>query len=81
MLVHLLMAMMIAPGSGAIGDNRGILRDPVRGPTPVTDKDLHPSRPPDCRTDADVQRAVEQVRNGEMGECWVRDISAFNRRR
>lgn len=79
MLVHLLMAMMLAPGSGSIGDNRGILRDPLRGPTPVTDKDLRPTRPPDCRTQFEAARAVEQVRNGEKGDCWVRDATAFNR--
>ena len=80
MVVHLLMALMLAPGSGSIGDNRGVLRDPLRGPTPVTDKDLRPTRPPDCKSDAEVQHAVWQVRNGEKGDCWVRDVTAFNRR-
>ena len=80
-MIHLLAALLLAGSGQSIGDNRGVLRDPMRGPTPVTDKDLRPSRPPDCRTDADVQRAVEQVRNGEQGDCWVRDASAFNRRR
>jgi hypothetical protein len=79
-MVHLLMALMLAPGGGAIGDNRFILRDPLRGPTPVTDKDLRPVRPPDCRTELEVQRAVSQVRNGEQGECFVKDARAFNRR-
>jgi hypothetical protein len=81
MVVHLLMALMLAPGGGSIGDNRVILRDPLRGPTPVTDKDLRPSRAPYCRTEVDVQRAVEQVRNGEPGDCFVKDAAAFNRRR
>lgn len=80
-MIHLLAALLLAGSGQSIGDNRGVLRDPMRGPTPVTDKDLRPSRPPDCRTDAEVQRAVEQVRNGELGDCWVRDAAAFNRRR
>lgn len=79
-MLYLLIALAFAPGSGTIGDNRIILRDPQQGPTPITDKDLRPSRPPDCRSEAEVQRAVEQVRNGEAGECWVRDSRAFNRR-
>ena len=80
-MIHLLAALLLAGSGQSIGDNRGVLRDPMRGPTPVADKDLRPGRPPDCRTDADVQRAVEQVRNGEPGDCWVRDASAFSRRR
>jgi hypothetical protein len=80
-MIHLLMAMMIAaPGSGSIGESRMILRDPQQGPTAVTDKDLRPGRLPYCRSDAEVQRAVEQVRNGETGDCFVRDVKAFNRR-
>ncbi len=80
-MITVLMALMLAPGSGSIGDNRFILRDPLRGPTPVTDKDLRTARPPDCRTVEEVQRAVEQVRNGGIGECFVKDASAFNRHR
>ena len=51
--------------------------DRASGPTPVTDKDLRPGRPPDCRSAAETQRAVEQVRRGDPGDCWVKDISAF----
>ena len=80
-MIHLLAALLLTGSGQSIGDNRGVLRDPLRGPTPVADKDLRPARPPDCRTEADVQRAVEQVRNGEPGDCWVRDATAFNRRR
>ena len=78
-MIHLLMAMLIAPG-GNIPESKLQVQDP-RSATAVTDKFLLPSRPPDCKSDAEVQKAVEQVRNGERGECWVRDVSAFNRRR
>jgi hypothetical protein len=57
------------------------LRDRAQGPTPVTDKDLRPGRAPDCRTEADTMRAVEQVKSGLPGDCWVRDIRAFNQYR
>lgn len=80
-MIHLLAALLLAGSGQSIGDNRGILRDPLRGPTAVTDKDLRPGRPPDCRTEAEVQRAVQQVRNGEPGDCFVKDPTAFNRRR
>jgi hypothetical protein len=78
-MISLLMALMLSPAD-TIGDNRFMIRDPA-GATPVTDKDLRPSRAPYCRTEADVQRAVEQVRNGEPGDCFVKDAAAFNRRR
>jgi hypothetical protein len=79
-MMHLLMALMLGP-TGSVGDTKLILRDRVREPTAVTDKDIHASRPPDCRTEADVKRAVEQVRNGEIGDCFVKDATAFNRHR
>ena len=78
-MIHLLMALMLAP-STSIGESKMMLRDRLQGPTPVTDKDLRPSRPPDCRTDEEVQHAVYQVRNGELGDCFVKDPRAFNRR-
>ncbi|MCL6677892.1 hypothetical protein LZ519_00950 [Sphingomonas sp. RG327] len=79
-MISLLMALMLSPAD-SIGDSRFILRDPLQGATPVTDKDLRPARQPYCRTEADVQRAVAQVRNGEPGDCFVKDAAAFNRRR
>ncbi len=78
-MIPVIVALMLAPTGGSIGENRGILRDPQQGPTPITDKDLRPSRPPNCRNEAEVRRAVEQVRNGELGDCWVKDARAFNR--
>ena len=78
-MLQLLMLLLIAPG-GSIPESRLQVQDP-RSAVAVTDKYLLPSRPPDCKTDEEVQKAVEQVRNGERGECWVRDVTAFNRRR
>lgn len=78
-MIPLLMALMLAPGSGSIGDTKFMLRDPQQGPTPVTDKLLRPSRPPDCKTDEETRHAVQQVRNGEIGDCFVKDVAAFNR--
>jgi len=82
MLMHLLTALLLVqgPGGGSIGENRFILRDPVQGPMQVTDKDLRPMKAPDCRTEEETQRAVAQVKNGEPGECFVRDLRAFKSR-
>ena len=76
-MMHLLVAMLLAPPLTHPEINVAIRES--RNATPVTDKDLRPSRPPDCKTDEDTQRAVSQVRNGESGDCWVRDVTAFNR--
>jgi hypothetical protein len=75
-----LLALMLAgaPNSMSIPERNLILRD-VKPLSVVTDKDLRPVRPPDCKNDAEVQRAVWQVRNGQQGDCWVRDATAFNR--
>jgi hypothetical protein len=78
-MLQLLMLIALAP-AGSIPEGKMQVQDP-RGAVAVTDKYLLPSRPPDCKNEAEVQKAVEQVRNGERGECWVRDVSAFNRRR
>ena len=78
-MMALLMLLALAPVHD-IPEGKLQVQDP-RSATAVTDKFLLPSRPPDCKTDLEVQKAVEQVRNGESGECWVRNVSAFNRRR
>jgi hypothetical protein len=77
-MLPLLAAMMLAPPLSHPEINVFVRES--RAPMPVTDKDLRPSRPPECKTDAEVQHAVWQVRNGEIGDCWVRDVTAFNRR-
>jgi hypothetical protein len=78
-MIHLLVAMMLTPVETGIPQKFMIPRDQGTA-VPVTDKDLRPVRPPDCKTDADTARAVEQVRSGEQGECWVKDARAFSRR-
>ena len=75
-----LLALMLAgaPTPGSLPERRVILRE-VKPLTQVSDKDLRPTRPADCKTEADIRRAVEQVRSGQQGDCWVRDATAFNR--
>lgn len=78
-MIHLLVAMMLSPVQTGIPERFMMPRDQGTA-VPVTDKDLRPGRPPDCKTDAEVERAVQQVRAGEAGECFVKDARAFNRR-
>jgi hypothetical protein len=77
-MVPLLMAMLLAPAQ-SIPESKLMVQDP-KSAVAVTDKYLLPTRPPDCKTDADIQHAVAQVRAGEPGDCWVRDVTAFSRR-
>ena len=78
-MIHLLMAMMLSPAEVGLPERFMIPRDQGTV-SPVTDKDMRPGRPPDCKTDEQTARAVAQVRAGEMGECFVKDVRAFNRR-
>lgn len=75
-----LLVLLVAgvPQMNSIPDQRLTIRD-LKPLSVVTDKDLRPVRPPECKTDAEVIRAVAQVRNGQQGDCWVRDAAAFNR--
>ena len=77
-MIHLLMAMMLSPTEVGL-TQRFLVRDQGTA-APVTDKDLRPGRPPDCKTDEETARAVAQVKAGEAGECFVKDARAFNRR-
>ncbi len=80
-MMNLLIALLLAPvPGGSISDNSLILRDRLEGPTPVTDKDLRPVKLPDCRTDTEVQVALEQIRKGEPEACFIRDRTAFRDR-
>jgi len=81
-MMHLLIALLLAPSpsSGSIGDNRSLLFDRAQAPTPVTDKDLRPRKLRDCRSDAEVQVTLEQIRNGEPELCFIRDQRAFSNR-
>lgn len=75
-----LMLLAQAQGSTSIGEANFKFRDPAGGVTPVTDKDLRPMKAPDCRSEAEIQLALEQLSHGERGDCFIRDISRFKRR-
>ena len=79
-MLQLLPLLLLMQSVGSAPDLNVKLRDRAAGPTPVTDKDLRPVKAPDCRSEADVQRALEQLSRGEAGDCFIRDRSAFNRR-
>ena len=79
-MLHLLIALLLAPSPGSIGDNRSLLFDRAQGPTPVTDKDLRPGRLPYCRSDDEVRITLEQIRHGEPELCFIRDAKAFQHR-
>lgn len=72
-MVHLLLALLLAApgGTGSIGENRMILRDPIQGPMPVNDKFLIPARLPDCATAEDLQRAREEQIRGWEPDCML----------
>ena len=79
MLKLLILFAMMAPGASQPEVNLKF-RDRVLGPTPVTDKDLRPVKAPDCKTEAEIQRTLEQLSYGEPGDCFIRDRSRFSRR-
>jgi hypothetical protein len=80
MVMVTLLAMMLAGAPiGSSLPERSLLLREVKPLTQVSDKDLRPVRPADCKTEAEVRHAVEQVRSGQAGDCWVRDATAFNR--
>ena len=74
MLLALAAQNTPAPTTG----DRVIFRDPIQGPTAVTDKFLIPPKIPDCRTDAQIQQALAQRANGELESC---DLPKAYRRR
>jgi len=78
MMKLLLVLLLLAPPP-SITESNSKLRDRAQGPTPVTDKDLRPIKPPDCRNQAEVQRTLEQLSHGEAGDCFIRDKTAFRR--
>jgi len=81
-MMHLLIAMLLLqPTEGSLGENRLLLFDRAQGPTPVTDKDLRPMKAPDCRTEAEIQKALVQISVGEAGDCFIRDIKRLTRSR
>jgi hypothetical protein len=78
-MLPLLMALLLAPPPSSLPDRAVITREQA-SPAPVTDKDLRPAKLPDCRSNAAVQRQLDAMKQGEIGECFIRDITALNRR-
>lgn len=79
-MFQLLLLLYVQAAGASLPDQNVRFRDRVLDPTPVTDKDLRPARAPDCRNEAEVQKALEQISYGETGDCFIRDKTAFNRR-
>jgi hypothetical protein len=71
---------LLQPHGSSLPERNVILRDRAVAPTPVTDKDLRPVKAPDCRNEAEIQRALEQLSHGEAGDCFIRDIKRLSRR-
>lgn len=78
MLKLIILLAMMAPGSQPELNIK--LRDRLQGPTPVTDKDLRPVKAPDCKTEAEIQKTLEQLSYGEPGDCFITDRSRFTKR-
>ena len=78
MLKLIILLGMMAPGASQ-PDLNVKLRDRLEGPTPVTDKDLRPVKAPDCKTEAEIQKTLEQLSYGEPGDCFIRDKSRLTK--
>lgn len=82
-MLKLLALLLLAPAQAptqSIGESNFKFRDPAGGVTPVTDKTLIPMKAPDCRNEAEIQLALEQLSHGERGHCFIRDIRRLSRR-
>lgn len=79
-MLQLLMLLLAAaqPVGGSLPEQNLKLRE-IPSPTPVTDKDLRPVKAPDCKSEAEIQRTLEQLSHGEPGECFIRDIRRLSR--
>jgi hypothetical protein len=62
-----LIALLQTPGGGTA--ERFLERDRTQGPTPVTGMFLIPPKIPDCRTQAEVDAALEAKRRGDFEKC------------
>ena len=78
-MLKILIFLLLAPGAAQPEANVKF-RDRAMDPTPVTDKDLRPVKAPDCRNEAEVQKALYQLSLGEAGDCFIRDRTAFDKR-
>ena len=68
MLQLISLLLLAQPIPGGIPE-RVIFRDPLQGPTPVTDKWIIPPKIPDCRNSQEEEKALAQRANGELESC------------
>ena len=73
MLQLMLFLLAAVPPMGGAPD-RVILRDPMQGPTPVTDKWVGPTKIYDCRTPEEDRVALDQRLHGETPKCWPKEL-------
>ena len=79
-MLHILAAALLLQVGPSQPEGNLKFRDRVVGPTQVTDKDLRPMKAPDCRTEAEIQLTLDQLKNGEPGDCFIRDIRRLSQR-
>lgn len=79
-MLKLLVLLLLLPAGASQPEANLKIRERVQDPTPVTDKDLRPMKAPDCRTEAEIQRTLDQLSHGEPGDCFIRDIQRLSRR-
>ena len=78
LVIFMLAAAMPQVGTGP--PDRVILRDPMQGPTPVTDKWIGPAKIYDCKTEADDRIALDQRLHGETPRCWPKELDQKQQR-
>lgn len=80
-MIKLLLAFLLLAPPTSQPEVNSRLRDRAQGgPTPVTDKDLRPVKAPDCRSEAEVQKALQQLSEGGPGDCYIRTRGTFSSR-
>ena len=79
-MLQLIIFMLAAvPPNQGIPD-RVVFRDPLQGPTAVTDLWIIPPKLPDCRTAQEEEVALDHRRHGEMEQCAPRSKPESQRR-
>ena len=78
MLKLIILLAMMSPGT-SLPESNVKIRDRLEGPTPDTDKYLRPVKAPDCKTEAEIQKTLEQLSYGEPGDCFIRDKSRLTK--
>ena len=68
-MLQLLSLIMLIQTPGPSPSQRFLLHDRIQGPTPVSDKYLLPPKLKDCRTDAEIQAALDARRFGDQEPC------------